>query len=64
MEAHHGNHGFSLALEIDQTVSSNPYYATLNGFMRFTTRGLRKNLIKNQAALKEYLSTGTTFDPC
>jgi hypothetical protein len=37
-------HGFAPVLEIDQTVSKNSYYVTLNGFMRFKTRGLRKNL--------------------
>jgi hypothetical protein len=36
--------GFAPALEIDQTVSNNSYYVTLNGFMLFLTWGLRKKL--------------------
>jgi hypothetical protein len=38
---------------MDQMVSSNPYYVMLNGFMFFTTRGLRKNLTKNPAGHPE-----------
>jgi hypothetical protein len=37
-------HGFAPALQIDQMVSRNSYYVTLNGLMLFKTRGLRKKL--------------------
>jgi hypothetical protein len=57
-------HRFAPALEIDQMVSRNSYYVTLNGFMLFKTRGLRKKLNEDPPLLKEYLSIGTTFDPC
>jgi hypothetical protein len=42
-------HGFAPALEIDQMVSRNSYYVTLNGFLLFKTRGLRKKLNEDQA---------------
>jgi hypothetical protein len=45
----HRYHGFAPELEINQMVSSNPYYVTGNSFMVFTTSGLRKNLYENPA---------------
>ncbi len=42
-------HGFTPALEVDQTVSSNSCYVTLNGFMLFKSRGMRRNLNEDPA---------------
>jgi hypothetical protein len=42
-------HGFATALEIDQMVLRNSYYVTLNGFMLFKTRRLRKKLNEDPA---------------
>jgi hypothetical protein len=42
-------HGFAPELEINQMVSSNPYYVVVNGFMLFTTMGRRKKLYENPA---------------
>jgi hypothetical protein len=36
------NHGFAPTIEIDQTISNNSYYVTLNGFMLFNSWGLNK----------------------
>jgi hypothetical protein len=40
---------YAPALEIDQTISNNSYYVTLNGFMPFLTWGPRKYLNEDPA---------------